>query len=73
MVTTPEMKAVSSSNVESVGYDGESKELYVTFLNGSTYKYLEVPRSTFNNLLSAPSVGCYLNKHIKNRFAYEKV
>lgn len=69
----PEMHPVSSSNVESVGYDEEAKQLFVKFLNGSYYKYLEVPKTEFDNLKGADSVGCYLNKSIKANFAFERV
>lgn len=69
----PEMTPVSSSNVASVGYNDDTQELFVEFLNGSTYKYLEVPAGTKEAMLGSSSVGCYLNKQIKDRYAYEKV
>jgi hypothetical protein len=69
----PEMIAVESSNVASVGYLEETKEIFVKFLNGGVYKYKDAPKETFDALLTADSVGCYLNKKVKNVYPYEKV
>lgn len=52
-----EMISVSSSNVESVGYDEQEEIVHVRFLNGSTYIYKGVPIYEFEGLLSAGSVG----------------
>ena len=68
-----DMISVSSSNIESVGYEEETQEVYVKFLNGSTYKYLGVPINVYNALLTAPSVGQYLNKNIKPLYNFERV
>jgi hypothetical protein len=69
----PKMQMVNSSNVESVGFDPDTRELWVRFLNGGTYVYSNVDETTFNELLAAPSVGSYLNRSIKNNFEYRKV
>ncbi len=62
---------VKSSNVGSVMYDEDQKELFVKFLSGSTYKYREVPLKTAQALFKAPSIGKYLNSSIKGRYQYE--
>ena len=72
-MSNPEMHYVSSSNVESVGHDDARDELWMTFLDGSTYVYEGVPRETFDELLSAPSVGSYLNREIKPNFRFRKL
>lgn len=64
------MQDVSSSNVESVGYDDENNVLRVKFLNGRVYDYLGVSRAQFEALLTSPSVGQYLNMAIKSQFPY---
>ena len=56
---------VSSSAIESVGYDDETGALYVTFKRGAEYIYPQVSRKEFEGLVSAPSVGRYFNEHIK--------
>jgi hypothetical protein len=68
----PEMHAVSSSNVESVGYDAANQTVHVRFLNGSTYVYKGVPEHEFENLRTAASVGSYLNRNFKNVYPYER-
>lgn len=67
------MISVSSSNVESVGYDVNEQILYVKFLNGSIYIYKGVNKNEFDGLLNAPSVGSYLHRNIKNIYPYERI
>ena len=67
------MVSVSSSNVDSVGYDENQQILYVRFLNGSVYIYKGVSAYEFDGLLNAPSVGSYLHRNIKNLYPYERM
>lgn len=63
----PEMQLVSSSNIESVGFDINTAELHIRFSKtGKTYVYRGVGESVFLELLSAPSVGTYFSQNIKN-------
>jgi len=64
---------VASTNVARVGYDGDLMELHVEFHSGSYYVYEGVPRREFDSLISASSVGGYLNNRIKPRFASRKL
>lgn len=57
--------AVDSSNLESVGYESNSKILEVRFKNGSLYRYSEVPEGVYRGLLGAGSVGGYLDAYVK--------
>lgn len=66
-----QLTPVESSNVQSIGHDGT--DLYVLFLNGSYYKYEDVPASKFNSLLAAESVGSYLNKSIKPVYTVTRI
>lgn len=67
------MVPVESSNVESIGYDENEQILYVRFLTGATYIYKGVNEYEFNGLLTAPSVGSYLHRNIKNNYPYERI
>ncbi len=67
------MIPVESSNVESVGYDENEQILYVRFLTGAMYIYKGVNNYEFDGLLSAPSVGSYLHRNIKNNYPYERI
>lgn len=68
-----DMIQVSSSNVESIGYDEVNQILYIRFLNGSTYIYKGVSKYEFDGLLNAPSIGSYLHRNIKNSYPYERI
>ena len=68
-----EMIPVSSSNVESIGYDPATETLRVRFNSGSTYEYKNVPVAEFEALRLAPSIGSYLNRNIKTSYPVEKV
>ncbi|WP_149088096.1 KTSC domain-containing protein [Pseudomonas prosekii] len=68
-----ERSPVSSSNVESVGYDEDSETLEVEFKNGTLYQYFDVPQSAFNGLVNADSVGVYLAENIKGVYRYSRV
>lgn len=67
------MQPVSSSNVQSIGYDENTQILYVRFLNGTMYSYSNVPYVIYEQLLNAPSVGSYMHRNIKDRYPYERI
>ena len=68
----PDMTYVDSSNIEAIGYDEDSQELYVQFLSGSCYIYHNVPLDVFEALMNAPSKGSFLNREIKGIYSYAK-
>lgn len=67
-----ERVSVSSSNVESVGYDNDAQTLEVEFKNGSVYQYFDVPERIFEGLTQADSVGGYLAENIKGVYRYSR-
>jgi hypothetical protein len=58
-------RKVESSAISAVLYDTDTKVLSITFKQGRTYDYFDVPRKEVDNLVKAPSVGKYFNAHIK--------
>ena len=72
-MSLPEMTTVSSSNIDSIGYDEQNQEVNVRFVNGSLYVYKGVPLHEYQNLLEAPSHGSYLNRSFKNVYPYERI
>lgn len=72
-MTEIEMISVSSSNVESIGYDETTQTLRIRFLNGAIYEYKNVPIVEFDALKNAPSVGSYLNQNIRNAYPFERI
>jgi hypothetical protein len=73
METDFNMQGVDSSNIDSIGYDEETKTLRVQFLNGGIYDYAGVSQAQFDALLSSDSKGQYLNMAIKSQFPYTRV
>jgi hypothetical protein len=67
------MPAVSSSAVKRVDYDEENRELLVTFIDGDSYAYQNVPLHVFDELLSAASIGAYVNRRIKPNYEARQV
>jgi hypothetical protein len=63
---------VESSNVQSVKHNRFSGRLQVQFVNGSVYNYAGVPRTTYKELKSAPSVGSYFHQNVRGAFTSEK-
>lgn len=72
-MSIPNMTPVSSSNIDSIGYDDQNQEVYVRFLNNSLYVYKGVPVNEYQSLLEAPSQGSYLNRSFKNVYPYERI
>jgi len=68
-----EMRPVESSNIDSVGYDRESRELRVRFKNGGLYSYEGVPEETHQELIEADSVGEYLHQNVKGTYPHTQV
>jgi hypothetical protein len=63
--------AVVSSNIASVGWENDVLE--VTFHNSGTYRAEGVPKSVYDALVSAKSVGKYFNASVKNAYELKKV
>lgn len=67
-----QMKKVDSSTIDKIGYDADSKTLTITFDNGETYNYKNVPEKTHKALMKSKSKGKYFHKNIKDKFESEK-
>ena len=68
-----EMKSVSSSFLDKVGYDAQAKVLAIQMKNSSdVYLYRDVPVDVFDDLLAADSKGAYYVKHIKGKYKTER-
>ncbi|MGA5729079.1 KTSC domain-containing protein [Streptomyces seoulensis] len=64
---------VHSSNVRSVGYDQGACVLEVSFHNGASYRYDNVPARVHAALMTAPSKGGFLAKSIKGHYPYRRI
>lgn len=66
--------AVASSSIAAVGYDPASAVLAIRFHNGAEYHYFAVPKTLFEGLLTAPSVGGYYHENVRNAaFQYQRI
>ena len=64
---------VESSNLNSVGYEPDTKTLEIEFHDGGIYQYFDVPADIYQGLISAPSKGKYHHAFIKNTYRYQKI
>jgi hypothetical protein len=58
---------VTSSMINSVGYDPTELILEVEFLNGRIYQYLDVSLELYESLMSSSSLGKSFNSLLKNQ------
>jgi len=64
---------VKSSNIEYVAYDELKKELFVGFLNGHEYKYINVTHELYLKMLNADSKGKFFHQYIEKFFTCIKI
>lgn len=55
---------VQSSNLKSIGYDPNAKQLEVEFQNGKVWQYADVTAETHADLLKQKSIGSAFNSTI---------
>ena len=67
------LQNVESSMLLAVGYDEAAREMRVIFKNGDTYRYLNVPKSIYKELLEAESKGSYMRTHVIDVFPSRRV
>jgi len=68
------MQDVTSSHIAAVGYNAETRELYITFKKtGDTWSYLDVPVEIAHAFMHADSKGGYLANHIRPHFKAARV
>lgn len=64
--------AVISTNIKSAGWE-EGVGMEITFTNGTTYQYKDCPKSEFEEMVCAESVGKYFNTHIRLNYEGTRV
>lgn len=68
-----DIKPFDSSNIRSARYDEASQVLEITFNNGGTYEYYDVPAHVAEDFENADSKGAYLASRIKGHYRYSRV
>ena len=61
-----------SSKIEAFGYCPDNKVLAVKFKSGGLYHYYDVGPDVHEQMKAAESVGSFLHKNIKGKFAYAR-
>lgn len=64
---------VSSSYIQSVGYDPQSHMLEIEYRGDGVYQYDDVEQDTYNALMAAPSKGRYFAERIRDHYAWRRV
>lgn len=64
------MPEVSSSAVDRVEYRAATRTLDIWYAGGARYSYFEVPEAVYAALLAAPSIGAFVNRQVKERYAF---
>lgn len=71
-----DMMSVKSSNIESIGYDPDKRELHVKFKSGGHYVYEEIESTVHTSAMAADSVGGFLHANVikgPKKYKYRKV
>lgn len=71
--TTVEMVAVESKNMSYVGYSEEKAFMVIDFIRGPVYVFDNVPKETYETLLSTETKDDYFNENIKNSFKNKRI
>lgn len=69
----PEMKPVTSSNIHSIGYSPEARQLHIKFKSGGHYSYDSVPKEEFEAMQAAPSVGGHFAHNFAGKYQHTKI
>ncbi len=59
---------IDSTAIATVGYSKRLHALEIEFVNGAIYRYFEVPRTTYRQLLAADSKARFYDKNIRGRY-----
>lgn len=70
--TKPEfIQSTTTSNLADFEY--KSQVLKVTFFDGSSYEFFDVPKAIYVKLVNADSPGRFARRHIYNTFVYRNI
>lgn len=63
---------VESSNIKSIGYDAQNRELHIEFKSGGVYSYHGVSPDEHESMMKADSIGSHFHKRIKPHYQHRK-
>ncbi|TBO40820.1 KTSC domain-containing protein [Pedobacter kyonggii] len=62
-----------SSVIKYFSYDAATETLKIIFVTDMIYLYKEVPEKIYKMLKASGSKGRYFNRHIKDKFKFQKL
>ena len=68
-----ELIKVDSSMVYAIGYDEQAQVLEVVFKRSGVYRYRDVPKDVYDELMQSDSIGSYMRDLIIDMYPTEKV
>ena len=67
------MPHVQSTAIRSIVYDAAGRTLFVIFIDGDRYAYLDVPPETYAAFMAAESKGRFFAAHVRDLFEYHQL
>lgn len=67
-----QMKQVTSSHVNAVGYDAGKQELHVEYKNGTKFVYKDVPGDKAQQVMNSHSIGKALHSMVRGQHDHEQ-
>lgn len=64
---------VSSTSIQSIGYEPETSTLEIEFQSGEVYDYFDVPLQIYADFMKSDSHGQFFLRNIRDQYAYRKV
>lgn len=68
-----ERSPVGSTSIVAAGYDAGTRVLEIEYSTGNVYQYVDVPAEVYEWFLRARSKGGFVNRLIKDRYAYLEI
>ena len=65
--------SVDSEAISSIGYHRKTRTLEISFKTPAIYRYVEVPRQVYMDLLASDSKGRFFQQHIRGHYPFWKV
>lgn len=63
-----------SSRIYAMGHTGKSRVMYVIFQNGNIYKYLDITKTAFKEVLASESIGkAFQELVIRGGYAFKRM
>jgi hypothetical protein len=68
MILSGLMPYLTSSCIDRVVYDNDTRIMKITFTSGADYTLRGVPEHHYRGLITAHSPGAYFNTHLKGKY-----